>query len=149
MPLTSSLFFFCLQGILTIGHCWRRAEETKAKHAEEIKAVEARHVEEIKAAEARIASLSEELRKFQESVAKVTAIKEKFKEAMKINFKEATKLQDDLVISRKEIAELEGRVKLLEETNSCHLEKFKGATFNCFYLFWKSNPEANFNYLPE
>ena len=66
-----------------------------------------------------------------------------------INFKEASKLQDELAISRKETAELEERVKLLEETNACNLERFKGAMFDCFYMFWKSNPEANFDYLPE
>ncbi|XP_062103453.1 uncharacterized protein LOC133814521 [Humulus lupulus] len=156
---------------LTIGHSWHRNEETEARfdveikavearYAEEIKAGEAKHVEqakavkarvaeELKATEARVVDLIEELRRCQESVVKITAVKEKFKEASEINFKEASKLQDDLVISRKETVELEERTKLLEETNARNLEKFKGATFNSFYLFWKNNPEANFDYLPE
>ncbi|XP_062074991.1 uncharacterized protein LOC133778999 [Humulus lupulus] len=124
-------------------------KEIEAKHAEEVKAVEARVAEELKAAEARVADLSEELRRCQESVVKIYAVKEKFKEASEINFKEASKLHDDLVISRKETVELEERTKLLEEANARNLEKFKGVTFNCFYLFWKNNPEENFDYLPE
>ncbi|XP_062103586.1 uncharacterized protein LOC133814671 [Humulus lupulus] len=62
---------------------------------------------------------------------------------------EASKLQDELTISRKENDELEERVKLLEETNTKDLERFKGATFKCFYMFWKNNREANFDYLPK
>ncbi|XP_062100904.1 uncharacterized protein LOC133806833 [Humulus lupulus] len=113
--------FSCSQGILTIGHNWRRAEESEArfvkeikaietryakemnaveaKQAEEVKAVEARVAEELKATEARVTNLSEELRRCQESVVKITAFMEKFKEASEINFKEASKLQDDLVIT--------------------------------------------------
>ncbi|XP_062075260.1 uncharacterized protein LOC133779300 [Humulus lupulus] len=131
--------------ILPMSHSWHRAEETKAKHAEEIKACE----EKAKAVETKVSSLSEELKKCQEALAKVIATKEKFKEASEINFKEATKLQDDLAASLKGATELEGLVKLLEETNAQNLEKFRGATFNCFYLFWKNTPGKNFDYLPE
>ncbi|XP_062103176.1 uncharacterized protein LOC133814199 [Humulus lupulus] len=46
---------------------------------------------------------------------------------------EAFKLQDDLVISRKETEGLEECIKELEETNASNLERYKGATFNCFY----------------
>ncbi|XP_062093620.1 protein IQ-DOMAIN 19-like [Humulus lupulus] len=127
-----------LNGILTMSNGWCRAEE-----------IEAIHAEEIKVAKGKVTSLSEELKRTQEELAKVIAAKEKFKEASENNFKEAAKLQEDLVASIKEAIGLEERVKLLEETNSQNLERFREATFNCFYLFWKNNKEANFDYLPK
>ncbi|XP_062100622.1 uncharacterized protein LOC133806550 [Humulus lupulus] len=126
------------QGILTMGHGWRRAEEFEAKFFEEVKAVEARYAEQQKAGEEKNASLSEELRKHQEAFVKITDAKEKCKEASVLNFKEASKLQDDLVINRKETAEQKERAKRLDETNARNLEKYKGAAFKCFYLFLKS-----------
>ncbi|XP_062085880.1 actin cytoskeleton-regulatory complex protein PAN1-like [Humulus lupulus] len=95
----------------------RRAEEVDAKHAKEIKACE----EKIKAAEDKVTNLTEELKKRQEELGKVVAAKEKFKEASETNYKEASKLQEDLEASMKEATSL-------EEQN---------------------NPEANFDYLPE
>ncbi|XP_062100536.1 uncharacterized protein LOC133806453 [Humulus lupulus] len=121
----------------------------KAKFAEEVKAVEARYAEKLKAAEEKSAKLGEELKNHQEALVKITEAKEKYKEASALNFKEASKLQDDLVISRKETDEQEERANWLEEANARNLEKYKGAAFKCFYLFWKSNPRDNFDYLPE
>ncbi|XP_062114227.1 uncharacterized protein LOC133825278 [Humulus lupulus] len=124
-----------LSGVLTMSPDWRRSEEIDANHAEEIKACKQRaktSEEKAKACEEQVARLSEELRKSQEAVAKVTTSKNEFKEASEINFKEETKLQNELVASRQEVTELEGRVKQLEETNARNLEKFKGETFNCF-----------------
>ncbi|XP_062114010.1 actin cytoskeleton-regulatory complex protein PAN1-like [Humulus lupulus] len=140
------------QGVLTMSTSWRHSKETDAKHVEEIKSCEERAKlceEKAKAYEEHVACLSEELRRSQEAVVRITASKNQFKEASEINFKEASKHQDELVACWQKVTELEGRVKLLEETNARNLEKFKGVTFNCFYLFRKNNPEENFDYLPE
>ncbi|XP_062075914.1 uncharacterized protein LOC133780050 [Humulus lupulus] len=91
--------------------------------------------------------LAEELKQHQAALTKAIEAEEKYKEASLINFKEASKLQDDLAISRKETDGLEERVKELEETNASNLEKYKGATFKCFYMFWKNNRGVDFNYL--
>ncbi|XP_062119084.1 uncharacterized protein LOC133832806 [Humulus lupulus] len=152
-----------LSGVFTLSTNWRRSEETYAKHAKEIKAVEGRLIEKLKAVKDRHAQLLEELRaaeeknaklggelkQHKEALAKDTESKERYRESSVLNFKEASKLKNELAISRKETAELEERVKLLEETNASDLEWFKGATFNYFYMFWKNNREANFDYLPE
>ncbi|XP_062113945.1 uncharacterized protein LOC133824949 [Humulus lupulus] len=129
-----------LSGVLTLSTGWRRSEvmaveydkESKAveeRLGEQLKVAEAKHVEQLKAAEEKNA---EQLRAAEEKIT---------------NW--ASKLQDELAIDRKETAELEERVKLLEETNASDLERFKGATFNYFYMFWKNNLKANFDYLPE
>ena len=47
----------------------------EAKHVEEGKAVEAKQAEELKVTEARVADLSKKLRRCQESVVKITAVK--------------------------------------------------------------------------
>ena len=130
----------------------RLAEQLKvveAKHAEQVKATEEKNAEQLRAVEEKIAKLGEELKQHKETLVKVTESKERYKESSVLNYKEASKLQDELVISRKETAELEEPVKLLEETNAIDLERFTRVTFNCFYMFWKNNCEANFNYLPE
>ncbi|XP_062111486.1 uncharacterized protein LOC133822984 [Humulus lupulus] len=137
------------------------------RHAEELRAVETKYNEQLKAAKGKYSeqlesvenknaivleektTLVEELKQHQTTLAKVIETKEKYKESSKINYQEASKLQDDLVISRKEAVGLEERVKELEETNASNLERYKGATFNCFYVFWKHNREADFSYLSE
>ncbi|XP_062089293.1 uncharacterized protein LOC133795855 [Humulus lupulus] len=84
-------------GILTVSTGWRRSEEMVPKHAEEIKAVEgrlakqhkvveAKHVEELRAAEVKITKLEEERKNKEESIAKITASKERYKEASLINY---------------------------------------------------------------
>ncbi|XP_062113949.1 uncharacterized protein LOC133824952 [Humulus lupulus] len=123
------------------------------RHDEELKASEARHTEELKMAKAKYieqfeavkkknaellehkAKLAKELKQHQATLTKAIETKEKYKEASFLNFKEASKLQDDLVISRKETGRLEERVKELKETNADNLERYKGATFRCFYTF--------------
>ena len=96
---------------------WRCTEEVITKQAEEIKAVEerlveqqkvaeAKHGEELRAVEAKIAMLEEELKKKEDSIAKMTTSKDKYKEASLINYREAHKLQSELEISRKEVANL-------------------------------------------
>ncbi|XP_062094108.1 uncharacterized protein LOC133800164 [Humulus lupulus] len=149
-----------MKGVLTMSTSFRHSEEMVAEHFEEIKTVEerlteqlkvveAKHAEQLRAADEKIAKLGEELKQHQETLVKVTEAEEKYKEASVLNFKEASKLQDDLVISRKETTEQEERVKQLKKTNARDLERFKGAAFNCFYMLWKSNPEAKFDYFPE
>ncbi|XP_062103452.1 uncharacterized protein LOC133814520 [Humulus lupulus] len=160
-----------LSGVLTMSTSWRPLEAMAAEYAKESKAVEerlgeqlkvaeAKHAEQLKASEEKIfeqlraakeknTKLGEELKQFKDALDKFTKSKERYKESSLINFKEASKLQDELATNRKETAELEKRVKLLEETNVSDLERFKGAAFNCFYMFWKNNREANFDYLPE
>ncbi|XP_062117555.1 uncharacterized protein LOC133831313 [Humulus lupulus] len=108
-----------LSGILTMKNGWRRTEEVNVIHAKEIKACE----ERVKVVEDKISTLTEELKRSQEDMAKVVATKKKFKEAFETNYKEAAKLQEDLEASMKEASGLEDQVKLLE-TNSQYLERF-------------------------
>ncbi|XP_062114440.1 uncharacterized protein LOC133825527 [Humulus lupulus] len=157
-------------GALAAQYDKRLGEQLKASedgHAEELKTVEVKYIEELKAAEAKYteqlevvekkntelleqkAKLAEELKQHQATLTKAIETKEKYKEASFLNFKEASKIQDDLVISRKETERLEERVKELEETNASNLERYKGATFKCFYMFWKHNRKADFSYLSE
>ncbi|XP_062112714.1 actin cytoskeleton-regulatory complex protein PAN1-like [Humulus lupulus] len=117
-------------------------KEAEAKHTETLKEAEAKHLEALQVTEAKIASLEEELKKKEASIAKITASKEQYKDTSLINYQEAHKLQAELEISRKE-------VPALEEENACNLEDYEGAAFECFYLFWKNNPNANFSYLPD
>ncbi|XP_062074977.1 uncharacterized protein LOC133778984 [Humulus lupulus] len=137
----------------------RLSEKLKAsedKHATELKMAKEKYTEQLKAAEKKNvelleqkAKLAEDLKQHQAALTKAIEIKEKSKEASLLNFKEASKLQDDLVISRKEIEGLEERIKELEETNASNLERYKGATFKCLYMFWKNNRGADFSYLSE
>ncbi|XP_062113056.1 uncharacterized protein LOC133824203 [Humulus lupulus] len=135
----------------------RNAEEIKtveAKYIEELKVTEAKYTEQLEAAEKKNVELieqkvklAEELKQHQATLTKAIEAKEKYKEASLLNFREASKLQDDLFISRKETEGLEECVKELEETNVSILGRYKGATFKCFYIFWKHNYGADFNYL--
>ncbi|XP_062093923.1 uncharacterized protein LOC133799956 [Humulus lupulus] len=137
----------------------RHAEElktTEVKYTEELKAAEAKYTEKIEAAEKKNAELlkykaklAKELKQHHASLTKAIETKEKYKEASLLNFKEASKLQDDLVINRKETERLEERVKELEETNASNLESYKEATFKCFYTFWKHNRGVDFSSLSE
>ncbi|XP_062080768.1 uncharacterized protein LOC133785562 [Humulus lupulus] len=117
-------------------------KEAKAKHTEALKKAEAKHLEVLQVTEATIASLEEELKRKDASIDKITASKEQYKEVSLMNYREAHKLQDELAISRQEVA-------ALEEQNARNLEDYEGATFECFYLFWKNNTTANFSYLPD
>ncbi|XP_062118928.1 uncharacterized protein LOC133832629 [Humulus lupulus] len=117
----------------------------EAKYTEQLKEVEKKNAELLE----QKAKLVVELKQNQATLTKAIETKEKYKEASFLNFKEASKLQDDLVISRKETKGLEERVKELEETNAGNLEKYKGVTFKCFYMFWKNNCRADFSYLPD
>ncbi|XP_062080701.1 uncharacterized protein LOC133785488 [Humulus lupulus] len=121
------------------GTGWRYSKEMAGKQAEEIKAaeerlakkhkaVEAKHAEELQAAEAKIAKLEEDLKKKEDSIEKIITSKDKYKEASLINYREAHKLQTELEISCKEVANL-------EEANKRNLEKYEGAAFQCFYMF--------------
>ncbi|XP_062119429.1 uncharacterized protein LOC133833527 [Humulus lupulus] len=117
----------------------------EAKYTEQLEAAEKKNVELLE----QKTKLAEELKHHQATLIKAIETKEKYKEASLLNFKEASKLQDDLVISKKETEGLEERIKELEETNASNLERYKGATFKCFYVFWKHNREVDFNYLSE
>ncbi|XP_062118844.1 uncharacterized protein LOC133832526 [Humulus lupulus] len=139
-------------GMLTMTASWRRSGALTAQYekrlSEQLKAPEDKHAEELKASEARgIEELK--MAEHQATLLKAIKTKEKCKEASLLNFKKASKLQDDLIISRKETEGLEEHFKELKETNASNLERYKGATFNCFYVFWKHNREADFSYLFE
>ncbi|XP_062089309.1 uncharacterized protein LOC133795868 [Humulus lupulus] len=137
----------------------RHAEELRtaeAKYNKQLEVAKVKYSEQLEAAEKKNSilleektTLAEELKQHQETLAKVIEMKEKYKESSKLNYQEASKLQDDLVISRKETEGLEERVKELEEINASNFERYKGATFNCFYPFWKHNREVDFSYLSE
>ncbi|XP_062114022.1 uncharacterized protein LOC133825039 [Humulus lupulus] len=109
----------------------------EAKYTEQLEAAEKKNTELLE----QQAKLAEELQQHQATLTKAIETKEKYKEA--------SKLQDDLVISRKETERLEECIKELKETNANNLEKYKGATFKCFYMFWKNNRGENFSYLPD
>ena len=85
------------------------------------------------------ATLTEDLLKNWVALNKAKEDKEKFRESAKLNYQQSKQLELDLIASRKETKELEGRVKELEETNAKNLEKYKEATHLCFYEFWKHN----------
>ncbi|XP_062103808.1 uncharacterized protein LOC133814922 [Humulus lupulus] len=107
-----------LIGVMTMNIGWCPLEEIVAKHAEEIKTVkerlveqlkvvevrhaeqlkvvEAKHAEQLRAAEEKAAKLGKKLKQHQEALVKITEAKEKYKEASVLNFKEASKLQNDL-----------------------------------------------------
>ncbi|XP_062118320.1 uncharacterized protein LOC133831934 [Humulus lupulus] len=101
-----------LSGVLTMSASWRRSgaltAQSEKKNAELLE---------------QKAKLSEELKQHQATLIKAIETKEKYKEASLLNFKEASKLQDDLVISRKETERLEERIKEREETNASNLER--------------------------
>ncbi|XP_062079289.1 uncharacterized protein LOC133783657 [Humulus lupulus] len=130
-------------GMLTMTARWRRSgalitqlQTSEAKHAEELKADEAKHTEQLEATKDRHTEqlkavektnaelldqknkLAEELKQFQAALTKAIDEKEKFKESSKLNFHEAKQLEAELVASRKDTEELEGRIKELEETNA-------------------------------
>ncbi|XP_062085798.1 uncharacterized protein LOC133791907 [Humulus lupulus] len=150
-------------GMLTMTASWRcsgaliaQFKPFEARHAEELKTTKAKHIKQLEAAEKTNTGLleqkdklAEELKQHQAALTQAIEAKEKFKKASLINFKEASKLQDDLVISIKETEGLEECIKELEEINASNLERYKGATFNYFYAFWKHNREADFSYLSE
>ncbi|XP_062080516.1 uncharacterized protein LOC133785281 [Humulus lupulus] len=117
-------------------------KEAEVKHTEALKEAEAKLLEVLQLTEAKIASLEEEVKRKDASIANITASKEQYKEVSLNKYQEAHKLQDELEISRKEVA-------ALEEQNARNLEDYEGALFECFYLFWKNNPNANFSYLPD
>ncbi|XP_062088655.1 uncharacterized protein LOC133795215 [Humulus lupulus] len=117
-------------------------KEVEAKHTEALKEAEAKHLKALQVTKAKITSLEEELKRKAVSIAKITASKEQYKEVSLNNYREAHKLQDELKISRKEVA-------ALKEQNARNLEDYEGASFECNYLFWKNNPNANFSYLPD
>ncbi|XP_062093066.1 uncharacterized protein LOC133798654 [Humulus lupulus] len=91
------------------------------------------------------ATLTEELLESWAALNKSNEDKEKFRESAKLNYQQSKQLELDLIASRKETEELEGRVKELEETDAKNLEKYKEATHPCFYEFWKHNQKADFS----
>ncbi|XP_062075406.1 uncharacterized protein LOC133779463 [Humulus lupulus] len=76
-------------------------KEVKVKHTEALKEAEAKHIKALQVTEAKLASLEEELKKKEASIAKITASKEQYKETSLIKYREAQKLQVELEISRK------------------------------------------------
>ncbi|XP_062085917.1 protein WEAK CHLOROPLAST MOVEMENT UNDER BLUE LIGHT-like 3 [Humulus lupulus] len=131
-------------GMLTMIVNWRRSgalitqlKTSEAKHAEELKKVEAKHNEQLEATKAKHA---EQLKAVEKTNAELLDQKNKL---------EAKQLEAELVASRKDTEEMERRIKELEETNASNLERYKGATFNCFYEFWKHNHGADLSYLSE
>ncbi|XP_062114034.1 uncharacterized protein LOC133825054 [Humulus lupulus] len=105
---------------------------TKEKYNEQLEASKVKYSEQLEAAKKKNdvlleekTTLAEELKQHQATLAKVIETKEKYKESSKLNYQEASKLQDDLVISRKETEGLEECVKELEETNASNLERLQ------------------------
>ena len=60
------------------------------------------------------------------------------------------KERDKTIMDLKEFVEKKSKeIDILVEENAAKLEIYKGIVFECFYKFWKSNQDANFDYLPE
>ncbi|XP_062075181.1 uncharacterized protein LOC133779208 [Humulus lupulus] len=148
-------------GVLTLTSGWRFLRTQNAQFekrlSDHLSAAEARYTEKLKAAEASYvehleAVKAKQIEALRDAEVKHTkALKEaeakhlealQYKEVSLNNYREAHKLQDELEISRKEVA-------ALEEQNARNLEDYEGASFECFYLFWKNNPNSNFSYLLE
>ncbi|XP_062075656.1 uncharacterized protein LOC133779755 [Humulus lupulus] len=153
-------------GLVTITSSWHRTgalvtqtKDSDSKHIKKTKALEGKNAELLEKNTKLLgkntelleqnSKLAEELQQFQTALAKVNEGKEKFRECAKLNYQESKKLEADLIVSRKETEELEVRVKELEETNVRNFEKYREATYLCFYEFRKHNRGENFNDLSE
>ncbi|XP_062103287.1 uncharacterized protein LOC133814329 [Humulus lupulus] len=68
--------------------------------------------------------LAEELREKQTALDKAVEQRDQFKESNRINYREAKKLEEDLIASRQETTKLEGRIEELEKANASNLESY-------------------------
>ncbi|XP_062104060.1 uncharacterized protein LOC133815219 [Humulus lupulus] len=141
-------------GMLTMTAGWRctgtlvtKNKESDAKHNEEVKVLEGKNAELLgKNTELleQNSKLAAKLQQYQTTLTKANEDKEKFRECAKLNFQEAKQLETELIASRKETEELEGRVKELEETTASNLERYRGATFHYFYEPWSAQPKREY-----
>ena len=136
-------------GRIRLGAVTEQARTSEQRHEDELKAVEARHADQLAAVAEEKAQLAKELEEKLKSLEKAREQRDQYKESNRSNFKVAKQLELDLIASRQETRDLEGRVEDLEKTNAANLERYKNATLRCFYDFWKHNQGANFDYLPE
>ncbi|XP_062089443.1 uncharacterized protein LOC133795976 [Humulus lupulus] len=149
--LSSHALRWLCSGVIT-----EQSKASEQRHTEEIKVVEAKYKEQLEAAQKANAALlegknkmAEEMKEKQAALDKALEAKVKYKDSHLINFREAKKLEVDLIESRQEFDKLEARIKDLEKANARNLERYKGTTSKCFYDFWKHNQGANFSYLSE
>ncbi|XP_062080307.1 uncharacterized protein LOC133785060 [Humulus lupulus] len=69
-------------------------------------------------------TLAEEVKGKQTALDKAIEAKEKYKESHVINYREAKKLEADLIVSRQEAEKLEARIDELEKANASNLESY-------------------------
>ena len=136
-------------GFIRLGAVTKEARTSDQWHEDELKAAEARHADQLAVVTAEKAQLAKELEEKLKSLEKACELRDQYKESNRSNYKVAKQLELDLIASRQETRDLEGRVKDLEKNNATNLERYKNATLRCFYDFWKHNQGANFEYLPE
>ncbi|XP_062094195.1 uncharacterized protein LOC133800257 [Humulus lupulus] len=141
---------------LRSGVITEQSKSSEKRHAEELKVVEAKYDEQLEVAQKENTALleeknkmAEEMKEKQVALDKALKAKAKYKESHVINFREAKRLEADIIESRQEAEKLEARINELKKTNASNLERYKGATSKCFYDFWKHNQGANFSYLSE
>ncbi|XP_062103710.1 uncharacterized protein LOC133814814 [Humulus lupulus] len=116
---------------LRSGVITEQSKSSEQRHAEELKAVEAKYAEQLEAAQKANAALVEEKNKLfeemeqnQVALNKSLEAKEKYKESHFINFREAKKLEADLIESKQEAKKLEVRINDLEKANASNLESY-------------------------
>ncbi|XP_062114631.1 lysine-rich arabinogalactan protein 19-like [Humulus lupulus] len=116
-------------GQLHSGAITKQTRTSEQQHAEELKAAEAKYAEQLEVAQKTNAvllkeknKLAEELREKQTALDKAIEQRDQFKESDRVNYREAKKLEDDLLASRQETTTLDGWIKKLEKANASNLE---------------------------
>ncbi|XP_062075735.1 uncharacterized protein LOC133779847 [Humulus lupulus] len=142
-----------MEGLLTITVGWRRTgalltqtRNADTKYIEAMKVLGGKNVDMLERNTELLdkntemleknSKLAKELQQFKTALDKANEDKEKFKECARLNCQEAKQLKVDLIASRKETEELEGRVKELEEMNARNLKKNYVVS-----LLWLKNKE--------
>ncbi|XP_062094045.1 uncharacterized protein LOC133800087 [Humulus lupulus] len=125
----SSAMITVTAGRLRSGAITEQSKTFEQRHAEELKAAKEKYVEQLEVAQKTNASLleeknklAEELREKQTALDKAVEQRDQFKESNRINYREAKKLEEDLIASRQETTKLEGRIEELEKANASNLE---------------------------
>ncbi|XP_062080712.1 uncharacterized protein LOC133785499 [Humulus lupulus] len=136
-------------GRIHLGAITEQARTLEQWHEDELKVVEAKHAEQLAMVVEEKAKLAKELEEKHRSLEKVREQRDQFKESNRFNLRASQQLEVDLAASRQETTTLEGWIEELEKANADNLERYKNATLQCFFDFWRHNQGANFDYLPE
>ncbi|XP_062089419.1 uncharacterized protein LOC133795949 [Humulus lupulus] len=110
-------------GQLHFGAITEQSRAVEQRHAEELKVIEAKYAEQLEAVLEEKNKLAEELGKKQTALDKAIEQRDQFKESNRVNYREAKKLEQDLIASRQETTTLEGWIEKLEKANANNLER--------------------------